>query len=197
MFQPIVLASYGVSTALDGEPGTLLVDGIDPLLVGSRRNEHLYLRVYNDDPAFAPSGHAVVQAMLETEYDWWATRGARYQAEKDDTAKRVLHALEQHLPRVKGHVQMTDIATPLTFWRSARSWRGAFEGWLPTSDAFKHVPKQLPGLDRFYMAGQWVEPGGGVPMAVMSGRQVVELVCASLGRPFVPPPTGQVEGAVG
>jgi phytoene dehydrogenase-like protein len=86
---------------------------------------------------------------------------------------------------------MTDIATPLTFWRSARSWRGAFEGWLPSSDAFKHVSKQLPGLDGFYMAGQWVEPGGGVPMAVMSGRQVVELVCAALGRPFAPPITRQ------
>jgi phytoene dehydrogenase-like protein len=82
---------------------------------------------------------------------------------------------------------MTDIATPLTFWRNARSWRGAFEGWLPTSDAFKHVPKQLPGLDGFFMAGQWVEPGGGVPMAVMSGRQVVELVCAACDRPFLPP----------
>jgi len=196
LFQPIVLASYGVSTPLDGEPGTLLIDGITPLIVGSRRNEHLYLRVYNDDPAFAPPGHTVVQAMLETEYDWWATRGARYQAEKDDTGARVLEAIEQHLPRVKGTVEMTDVATPLTFWRSARSWRGAFEGWLPTSDAFKHVPKQLPGLDGFYMAGQWVEPGGGVPMAVMSGRQVAELVCASLGRPFVPPATGQEEDAV-
>jgi phytoene dehydrogenase-like protein len=86
--------------------------------------------------------------------DWWATRGSRYQAEKDDTTMRVFDAIEQHLPDVKGNVQMTDIATPLTFWRNARSWRGAFEGWLPTSDVFKHVPKQLPGLDGFFMAGQ-------------------------------------------
>ena len=52
MFPPIVLASYGVSTPLESEPGTLLVDGIDRLIVGRRRNEHLYLRVYNDDPHF-------------------------------------------------------------------------------------------------------------------------------------------------
>jgi phytoene dehydrogenase-like protein len=78
---------------------------------------------------------------------------------------------------------MVDLATPLTFWRSARAWRGAFEGWLP-SGAFTHVPKQLAGLDRFYMAGQWVEPGGGVPMAIMSGRHVIEILCAHLGRPF-------------
>jgi hypothetical protein len=38
------------------------------------------------------------------------------------------------------------------------------------------------------MAGHWVEPGGGVPMAVMSGRHVVEILCAHLRRPFVHEP---------
>ncbi len=189
MFQPIVLASYGVSTPLDGEPAMLLVDGIEPLLVGDYPNEYLYLRIFNDDPAFAPPGHAVLQAMLQTGYDWWATRGAHYQREKDAVARRVLDRLQHYLPQVEDRVQMIDIATPLTYWRSARAWRGAFEGWLPTSEAFKHVSKQLPGLGGFYMAGQWVEPGGGVPTAIMSGRHVVELVCAELGRPFAPPVT--------
>jgi phytoene dehydrogenase-like protein len=86
---------------------------------------------------------------------------------------------------------MVDLATPLTFWRSARAWRGAFEGWLPSS-AFTHVPKQLPGLDGFYMAGQWVEPGGGVPMAIMSGRHVIEILCSRLRRPFVIEPSARV-----
>jgi phytoene dehydrogenase-like protein len=82
---------------------------------------------------------------------------------------------------------MTDLATPLTYWRNARSWRGAFEGWLPTTDNFMHhVPKTLPGLDGFYMAGQWVEPGGGVPTALMSGRQLAQILCDAAGRTFTP-----------
>jgi phytoene dehydrogenase-like protein len=186
MFQPIVLASFGVAQTFEGRPSTLLVDGIDPLTVGGFQNEYLYLRIYNEDPAFAPAGHTVVQAMLSTDYDWWATRGARYQQEKDLTADRVLTGIDRYLPGVKDTVQMVDVATPLTFWRNARSWRGAFEGWIPSSNAFKHVPKTLHGLDGFYMAGQWVEPGGGVPVATMSGRHVVEIICASLNRPFVP-----------
>jgi phytoene dehydrogenase-like protein len=187
MFQPIVLASYGVSMPLEGEPAMLLVDGIDPLIVGDHPNDRLYLRIYNDDPAFAPPGHAVVQAMLDTNYDWWATRGARYQQEKDATASRVLACLDRQLPGVQAGAKMADVATPLTFWRSARAWRGAFEGWIPTSNMFKHVAKQLPGLDRFYMAGQWVEPGGGVPTAIISGRQVIQLVCHDEGRLFATP----------
>ena len=70
----------------------------------------------------------------------------------------------------------------------ARSWRGAYEGWLPTPDAFfGHVRKTLPGLGRFYMAGQWLEPGGGVPTAMLSGRQAVQLLCADYAQPFIFP----------
>jgi phytoene dehydrogenase-like protein len=37
--------------------------------------------------------------------------------------------------------------------------------------------KTLPRLENFYMAGQWLEPGGGVPTAALSGRDVIQLLC--------------------
>lgn len=59
-------------------------------------------------------------------------------------------------------------------WRSrsstVSSWRGAYEGWLPNGET-------LTG----------VEPGGGVPTAIMSGRQALQILCRDCGRPFVPP----------
>jgi phytoene dehydrogenase-like protein len=39
------------------------------------------------------------------------------------------------------------------------------------------MSKTLPGLKSFYMAGQWVEPGGGVPTAAKSGRETIQLIC--------------------
>lgn len=190
LFQPIVLVSYGVERTYSDQPSTLILDDIHPLMVGDYRNDSLFLRIYNEDPAFAPEGHTVVQAVLPTSYDWWATRGTRYQHERDTSAEQVLACIDRYLPGTRGATRMTDIATPLTFWRSARSWRGAYEGWVPTPKTFAHVPKELPGLERFYMAGQWVEPGGGVPMAVMSGRHVAEIVCHAFDRPFVSPSRG-------
>jgi phytoene dehydrogenase-like protein len=47
------------------------------------------------------------------------------------------------------------------------------------------VDKTLPGLRNFYMAGQWVEPGGSVPIVAMSGRNVIQLICQAGGQPFV------------
>jgi len=195
MFQPVVLASFGIAQAFADQPSTLLIDGITPLELGGYRNDYLYLRIYNEDPAFAPPGHTVIQAMLPTHYDWWATSGVQYQREKDLAGSRILACIDQYLPGARAHTDIIDLATPLTFWRNARSWRGAFEGWLPTPQSFRHVPKQLPGLKAFYMAGQWVEPGGGVPLAIMSGRHVAEIICAAWGRPFATPLIADTTGA--
>jgi phytoene dehydrogenase-like protein len=185
LFDPIVLVSFGVASDLAGVPATLLLDGIEPLRVGQYTNTHLLVRIFNDDPLLAPSGHTVVQVMLNTDYDYWATRGSTYNAEKDALADQVQQRLEQELPALRGAVRLVDVATPLTFWGMARSWRGAYEGWMPSAHAtFSHVQKRLPGLSRFYMAGQWVEPGGGVPLALMSGRQVVQLLCNDTARGF-------------
>lgn len=185
LFDPIVLVSFGVADDLAGVPPTLLLDGIEPLRVGQYSNTHLLVRIFNDDPSLAPPGHTVVQVMLNTDYDYWATRGSAYNAEKDALAKLVQQRLEQQLPALRGAVRVVDVATPLTFWGMARSWRGAYEGWMPSANAlFGHVPKRLPGLAAFYLAGQWVEPGGGVPMALMSGRQVIQLLCDETERGF-------------
>jgi len=186
MTPPIVLASFGVAMPLTGVPAMLMVDRVDPFEMGGHVDDSLYLRICNDDPTMAPPGHAVVQALLGTDYEWWATRGTRYQAEKDLAAEIALGLIDRQLPGVRDAVRAVDIATPLTYWSMARSWRGAFEGWMPNAKAFfGHIDKRLDGLGGFYMAGQWVEPGGGVPTALASGRQVVQIVCADADRRFV------------
>jgi phytoene desaturase len=189
LFDPIVLTSWGVARTLAEVPSTLLVTGVDAPELAGRAVDRLYARVYNDDPSFAPPGHTVVQLMLGSSYEWWATRGSEYGAAKADFAERARELLAPYVPGLREDVRMTDVATPLTYWRNARSWRGAFEGWIPSADNFTlHVPKTLPGLGRLYMAGQWVEPGGGVPTALMSGRQLVQILCAAAGRPFAAAP---------
>lgn len=192
LFQPIVLASFGVEAPLSDLPGMFMVDGLAPFAIGETSSDRLHVRVCNDDCSFAPPGHSVVQALLGTDYKWWATRGTGYQAAKDEAARVALEQLERVIAGIAGRVRMTDIATPLTYWRQTRSWRGAYEGWMPNLDTMRgHVNKKLRGLEGLYLAGQWVEPGGGVPTAVMSGRQAVQILCADDARAFCTPHPGQ------
>lgn len=187
-FQPIVLASYGIALPLADAPPSLLIDHMEPLCGGGVSAEHLTVRIYNDDTSFAPPGHTVLQTMLASNYEYWAKTGLRYRAEKEAIGSLALERLDRYLPGVQAAVRVSDVATPLTFWHTARSWKGAYEGWLPSPDSmFRHIKKVLPGLAGFYMAGQWVEPGGGVPTALMSGRQATQLICADERRPFVVP----------
>jgi phytoene dehydrogenase-like protein len=123
--------------------------------------------------------------MLTTSYDYWARQGTRYQHEKQRVADDVIERVAERLPEIAGRVRMIDVATPLTFWRYARSWRGAYEGWLPTPKTLRaRVPKRFPMIEGLYLAGQWVEPGGGVPPALLSGRHLVQLLCEQHGRRF-------------
>jgi len=83
------------------------------------------------------------------------------------------------------------VATPLTFEHYTGNWQGSFEGWRLTTETMKltmtgkGLRKTLPGLENFYMTGQWVEPGGGLPTGAMSGRNLIKALCKKDGRPFV------------
>jgi phytoene dehydrogenase-like protein len=155
LFDPIVLVSYGVVQPYLGAPSLQVVDGVEHVETGGRTTDALYLRACNDDASFAPAGHTVIQAMPPSDYAWWATRGTRYGAEKDALGERLIGRLEPYFPGLRSSVRMIDVATPLTYWGMARSWRGAYEGWMPSADSmFVHVKKKLSGLEGFYMAGQ-------------------------------------------
>ena len=46
------------------------------------------------------------------------------------------------------------------------------------------VKRILPGLDNFFMAGQWVVPGGGVIPTLTSGKHAAMLMCRRDGKAF-------------
>jgi phytoene dehydrogenase-like protein len=147
------------------------------------------MHVYNFDPHLAPEGKTAVVVALNSDYDRWKELRRdpeRYRAEKEAVAEGVLRALEQRLPGVRAKVDMQDVATPATWERHTGNWRGSYEGWLPTGKTLRmRMSKTLPGLEDFYMIGQWTTPGGGLPPAVSSGRHLVQILCKKDGRQFV------------
>jgi len=129
--------------------------------------------------------------MLNTDYEYWkklAEDKASYDQKKEEIAGIIVELLGQRFPGISSQVEMINIATPMTFERYTGNWKGSFEGWLITPDnahvMMKPMPQTLPGLSKFYMCGQWVEPGGGLPTGVMSARRLVKCICKEDGRKF-------------
>ena len=190
LFTPLMLVSFGVKGAIKRYPPVNVFFLKRPLTIGGKSIDRFMLRDYSYDRAMNPGDRTVIQGEIETDYDYWTglrkKDEAAYYKEKDRVARMVLDSLEDFYPGIKAKVEMTDVATPYTYVRYTRNYRGAFEGWIMTgASLISPVPKTLPGLRNFYLAGQWVEPGGGVPTAVVSGRKCIKRVCRDDGRPFV------------
>jgi len=189
MFEPVIIASFGVKGEIAPMSHLNVIFLKEPFHAGNRQVNRIVVRDFSYDKTIAGEGKTVVQVELETEYGYWselARERGKYDAEKMKVAEMILSRLEPYYPGIGRKVGMIDVATPYTFYRYTRNYRGAFEGWVPNAESVrKPVSKTIPGLRNFYLCGQWVEPGGGVPTAIWSGRKAVKLICKDNGRKFV------------
>jgi phytoene desaturase len=187
-FFPILFVSFGVADTFAGRPLEATFHLAQPMAIGGREVGDLGYRLFAHDPTMAPAGKTVVQSLVPADYDYWQALyqdRPRYEEEKARVAEQVLARLEPHLPGITARVEMTDVATPVTFVRYTRNHRGAFEGWLPVPRYFGiPIDRTLPGLDCFYMAGQWVELGGGIPPAVAHGSHITQMLCRRDGKRY-------------
>jgi len=140
------------------------------------------VKIYNFDPTLAPVGKTVLTAILSADYEYWVNLKVNnvdeYKKEKERIATKVTDELDKKFGGIKSVLEVTDVATPATYTRYTNNWRGSFEGWIPTVDNFgKVMKKTLPNLNNFYMIGQWLQPGGGLPVSGMHGRYLAQILC--------------------
>lgn len=160
----------------------------EPFHIDSKEIKHLGVTIHNFDPKAAPAGKTVLTLMLPCDAKVWA--GLRdkdrveYGRRKQEIADRVVDELERHLGDIKTKLEMVDVATPATYIRYTGNWNGVPMAWQNPKIYLFRPPKQLKGLDNFYMCGQWTgEPG--LPGATGSGRRVAMMVCKQDGKKFV------------
>lgn len=186
-----VQVSWGVARDMSAEPhwATYLLE--KPELIGGLERTALGVKHYAFDPSLAPEGKAVVEVMLESTYDYWQRIYGRrlYDTEQRQVCDQVTAHLERIYPGIRNQIEVSDVATPLSYERYTGNWLGSTCGWLLTDRTMVKMiaglPKKLRALQNFYMAGQWVEPGGSVPVVAMSGRNAIQLLCHDDRQPFV------------
>jgi phytoene dehydrogenase-like protein len=191
IFDPLVFVAFGVKRTFDELPP--LTSGVTfrpskPLEVAGRTFEHITVCVENFDPTLAPAGSTVIKTMFGSDHGWWKAKSAdraAYEEEKEEIALKVLERVEERFPGIGAQVEMTDVATPLTFERYTGNWQGGMEGWMMTPGTLRmRMKRTVPGLKNFRMIGQWVSPGGGLPPAGADGRHLAMILCKQDGIKF-------------
>lgn len=191
LFDPVLVVDVGCDRAWDVPMGSIALRNCRPFEVLGRSATSLGARAFVHDPLVAPAGHSVVQALVTADWDAWqelhhAPRA--YTRAKDTAARQVIASLERQFPGIGDAARVVDVATPFTFWRYTRAWRGSYEGWWPSMEAVRaRFDHRLPGLSGLWLAGQWLAAGGGLPPAVAQGRDAVRAMCAEDRVPFGTP----------
>jgi phytoene dehydrogenase-like protein len=184
VFPAFLQISLGVAKEFRDRPHTVAMPLEKPYVIDPEKTiENLYYRIVHYDPTLAPEGKTLIIGMVKTyNYQYWQDLREKdrekYKTEKKRIADFYIDILDKELGGIRENLEMVDVATPATTIRFTHNWKGSVEGWMVTRETgFDSLPKELPGLKDFYMAGQWVEPGGGVPSSFFSGRNVVQVIC--------------------
>jgi len=191
LFSGLVHVAFGVNRTFPELPilaKGLVLEQSQPVTLANKEYRHLPVTVYNFDLTLAPYRKTVVKVMLESDIEYWSSLWKNihlYDAEKERIADQVMALLERRFHGLAGQVEMWDVSTPLSFERYTGNWQGSYQGWLINNRTIGlRLPRKLPGLENFWMVGQWVEPGGGLPAVVRSGRQTIQDLCAQDGQQF-------------
>ncbi len=159
---------------------------VDLVNIGQNKKTINYLQMthYNYEPDFAPDNHTAITVainqFLPELYRWeeLIKDSKAYTQEKKRIGKEVIEAIENHFPNMKGKLKLLDVATPQTYNRYCKAYKGAFMGFWPTLDgkSLVHTGK-IKCLENIMLSGQWLQPPGGLPTALITGKDTVMRIC--------------------
>ena len=179
LFTPIVQISFGISKEIKSEfPVAIWL--VKEQIIGRTRTANGYsIMNYSFDTTMAPKGKTVIIIRFDSPWDLWKDLSpGEYNAEKEQIEKDARNLFEKHFPGTSEYVEVVDVATPVTDVSYTGVWKGAYEGFMPSSkNLMDNINPALPGLKKFYMAGQWLFPGGGLPPAGQSGKWAIQYIC--------------------
>jgi phytoene dehydrogenase-like protein len=187
LFTPIVQVSFGIDQTLSWTCPVRSYRSKGAKIGSTVLDSGYTIMNYSFDPTMAPAGKTVLIVRYESPWAVWKDlKGDDYQAEKQSIGQDATVLLGKHFPGITRFIEVIDISTPLTETRLTGVWKGAYEGFFPSNKTFyRSLPITLPGLDNFYLAGQWLTPGGGLPPSALSGKWVFQLICRKDDRRFV------------
>ncbi len=137
-------------------------------------------------------GHTVITFAInqfQPELDTWEAlvkdREA-YNQEKARIGEAVIRAMESRFPHMKGKLKLLDVASPQTYERYCNAYRGAFMGFWPTISGKQMAHTgSVKDLSNILLSGQWLQPPGGLPTALITGKDTIMRICMKEKKKFI------------
>ncbi len=142
----------------------------------SPREPTIYISISaRSDPGHAPAGHDnwfVLVNVPAREAPWTPEEIAAYR-------EVVLKRLERFgLRDLPGRIVTARAFTPTDFASRDLAWQGALYGWASHSirTSLFRPPLRARHIPNTYFVGGTTHPGGGIPLVLLSGKMVAEMI---------------------
>lgn len=172
-------AAFAVNRSSDrGE--TVFVD-IEPVKVGHRTFDRMYMKSYGYDDTFIRGNRMVLQTSLPQSDDdfafWDGLSAEEYKKTKQRLVSEITKRIRNACPEWGEAIEFLDAWTPLTYKRYCNAYHGSYMSFV-TTPAGKQIKTKgmLKGIKNLYMAGQWTNSPGGLPVAVASGKFAIQRI---------------------
>ena len=119
LWYPVVLVNYGTARDFSKEPSIVMLKPSANIKAGYLSSDCWVIRIFNYCDNCAPVGHTLVQVMVQSQWKPWEDireDEEAYKKEKETTASQVLERLNDLWPGIEDQVEMTNVATPNTWW---------------------------------------------------------------------------------
>ncbi|MBQ8858554.1 MAG: NAD(P)/FAD-dependent oxidoreductase [Clostridia bacterium] len=144
---------------------------------------YLMVREFSHEKSFAPEGKNLLQTMIyclegdarsfiELHRDTEA-----YKARKKRMAAAIEEIVTDAFPVLRGKLQCIDVWTPATYQRYVDSEIGSFMSFIfPSGSLPRRLAASIDGLDNVFLATQWQQAPGGLPIAAGAGVDAVKAI---------------------
>lgn len=174
----------GLNRDLSDEPHAIALLLDEPVKLELEELDSLYLEIFDSNSGVAEKGKSVIKVVTDGNYGYWKKMREEdiqnYRSKKEEVYENVLQILEKRFPGITEQVEIHDVTTPVTVERYTLNFHG-LQPW-PVPDGgiktmMRGLSKTLPGLQNFYMIGQWANAMIGLPNAAVMGRNLVKELC--------------------
>lgn len=154
---------------------------VEPVKIGSRTFDRMYVKLYNYDDIYIKDDKMVIQTCItqtDEDFDFWkGFSKEEYEKTKDALVSEVAKRIEKAFPEMSGSLEFLDAWTPVTYERYCGAYHGSYMSFV-TTPAGKQIKMkgQLKGIRNLYVAGQWTNSPGGLPVAVASGKFAIQRI---------------------
>lgn len=170
----------GVKADLKNYPRAMVLPLKENLCFAGLEFDSLRVNNYALYKNHSPEGCSTLTCLLIGDsYNYWkkAKEDGTYKEKKQELANEFIARLSELIPEIKDNVEVTDVATPLTYERYCKSYEGSWMSvWEPGGKSINY-PIKCNSVDGLYFAGQRSMMPGGLPIAVCAGRTAVQLLC--------------------